>query len=68
MSGEVLSAGALREALVDAMDLGGAWGENLHESKQFLLSVDGRYYPLAQASVAFVAGRFALVLTAGEAQ
>jgi hypothetical protein len=61
---EALSVGALRNVLVDALDHGGVLGENLHESKDVLLRVDGAYYPLARIGVAFVDGRIALVLTA----
>jgi hypothetical protein len=64
---DVLSIGELREALISAMDLGGAWGRNLGESKKVLLRVDGRMYPLASVSAAFTGGGFALVLDGGPA-
>jgi hypothetical protein len=65
-----LSVGELREAIISACDLGGAHGQNLHESKDVLIRIrvesNDTYLPLSRVSVAFVPpGRFALVLTAG---
>lgn len=47
---EMLSIGALREAIIEAMDLGGAWGSNMHESKEVLVRLDGKCYRAAGAS------------------
>lgn len=64
---ERLSVGALREALIDVMELGGAWGGNMHESKEVLLRTpDGSLLPLVSVSAAFVEGRFVLVLDGGQ--
>jgi len=62
-----MDIGALREGLVTAMDRGGAWGRDLHESKPVLIDVGGQMYELDQAAVTFAGGRFALVLRAGAA-
>lgn len=60
-----MSVGALRECLINAMDLGGVFGSNLHESKEVLLSVDDQFWPLRKASVRFHEGRLVLVLSDG---
>ena len=58
-----ISIGELREALVSATDLGGAFGGNLHESAGILLrDGDGVTRPLAAVSAAFIGGAFVLVL------
>lgn len=67
MSDPGLSIGALREALVSVMDLGGAWGQNLGESKEVLLRVHGLTFPLRQVAASFHEGRFVLMLDGGEA-
>jgi hypothetical protein len=63
-SGEGLCVGALREALIDAMDLGGAWGANLHESKDVVIQAGDQFWSLGQVAVSFRAGRSVLVLKA----
>lgn len=63
---ETMSAGSLREKLAGAMDLGGAFGRNLHESKGVLLRVGDGFLALDQVSVTSVNGSFVLVLHAGE--
>lgn len=60
-----LSVGALREALIEVTELEGAFGRNLHESKDVLLRVGDSYLPLGQVSVAFVGGSFCLILQGG---
>lgn len=62
--GEGLSAGALREALISAMDLGGAYGQNLSASKDVVIQAGEQFWSLAQVAVGFRAGRFVLVLKA----
>jgi hypothetical protein len=62
--GAAISIGELREALVSAMDLGGAWGQDMHESKKALLRIDGETYPLTRVSAAFTGGSFVVVLDA----
>jgi hypothetical protein len=62
--GEGLSAGALREALISAMDLGGACGANLHESKDVVIQAGDQFWSLAQVAVSFRGGRLILLLKA----
>jgi hypothetical protein len=62
-----LSVGELRERIVYATELGGAFGENLHESKDVLVQVGDEFWQLSFVKVAFRGGRFVLVLEAGEA-
>jgi hypothetical protein len=64
MSGQ--SIGALREALISAMDLGGVAGNNLHESREALIEADGDYWRIDRFVVEFRNGRFVFVLKAGE--
>jgi hypothetical protein len=46
------TAADLREAVVFAMQAGGAYGQNLHESKQVIAEIpDGRMFSLAAAAV-----------------
>lgn len=59
------SIGELREAIVEAMDLNGAFGVNLHESKDVLLRAGDVYRHLRQISVGFVNGRLVFILEAG---
>jgi hypothetical protein len=63
---EPLTVGVLRESLVAAMDLGGAYGQNLGESKGVLLQVGDDYWPLERVKVSVRHGLFVLVLEAGE--
>jgi hypothetical protein len=64
---DCMSIGALREALIDFMDLGGAWGRNLGESKDALIQVGDNFYPLWRVKASFHEGSFVVVLEAGEA-
>lgn len=57
-----MSIGALREAIIEATELGGAWGGNMHESKPVMLRVNGQTFPLTTVSASFLSGRFVLVL------
>lgn len=57
-----LSVGELREAIITACDLGGAYGENLSETKSVYLRVDNNYFPLHRVAVSFHEGRFILLL------
>ena len=62
-----ITLGVLREALISVMDLGGAWGQNMHESKEVLIQApDGTYHQVAQVAASFVAGRFVLTIKAGD--
>jgi len=64
---QALSVGALREAIINATELEGAFGQNLHESKDVLVrDRDGGYFPLEQVSVGFVNGAFVMILQSGE--
>jgi hypothetical protein len=65
-----MSIGALREAIVNATELGGVFGQNVHESKDVLLRVGDKSYPLSEVAVGFHAptGRFVMYLTAEEAK
>lgn len=68
-----MTAGTLREGLVSAMDLGGAFGANLHESKEVLVrvgDVEGKHHYLTveHVAVAFVGGRFVFVVQAAGQQ
>ena len=58
-----MDVGTLRERIVDAMDLGGVLGSNLHESKEVLLEADDHLHPLNKVAVRFYEGRFVLVLS-----
>lgn len=61
------SIGELREALTFFTDLGGAWGANMHESKQVLLRVEGRHvYRLAHVEASFHEGRIVIMLDSQE--
>jgi hypothetical protein len=62
--GEGLSTGALREALISAMDLGGAYGANLSGTKDVVIQVGEQFWSLGQVAVSFRAGRFVLLLKA----
>lgn len=57
-----LTVGELREAIIYACDLNGAYGQNLSENKAVLLYVNGEYLPLSKVAVSFHNGKFALVL------
>lgn len=59
------SVGELRKALAEAMDHGGAFGKNLHESKDVVLNIDGTERHVSQLAVSFVDGAFVFVLLAG---
>lgn len=64
-----LSVEQLTEAIRVATEQGGAYGQNLHPSKDVLIRVgDHQYYSVELVAVAFVGetGRFALVLQAGD--
>lgn len=61
-----LSIGALREALIEVMDLGGAWGQNMHESKPAVIQIGDSYWHLGTVKSSFQGGRFVLILEAGE--
>lgn len=60
------SIGELREAIIQATELDGVFGQSIHESKEVLLRVNGQTYPLDEVSVGFDAesGRFVMYLTA----
>lgn len=64
-----MSVGALREAIINACDLEGAFGQNLHESKGVMLRVrpttdpvDDLVFPLQQVSVGFDARTGSVVM------
>lgn len=61
-----LSVGALREAIINATELNGAYGKNLHESRAVILRVGGTYYSLAEVAVGFIDGSFCLILQGDE--
>jgi hypothetical protein len=61
-----LSVGELRERIVYATELGGAFGENLHESEDVLVQVGDEFWRLSVVKVSFRSGRFVLVLEAGD--
>lgn len=65
-SNDGLSVGTLQEALTEITDGGGAWGRNMHPSKDVLLRVGDQVYPLAQVAVSFYGGSFTVMLTARE--
>lgn len=60
-----MTVGVLREALISAMDLGGAYGRNLGESKPAVVEVAGWMLNLDQVAVDFRNGFFVLALKAG---
>jgi hypothetical protein len=60
-----MNIGQLREALIDLMDLEGAWGTNLHESKEALIQVGDQCWALGRVKASFYAGRFVVILEAG---
>lgn len=57
-----LTVGELREAIIYACDLGGAYGQNLSETKEVLIRIENACHPLSQVSVTFHEGRFVLML------
>lgn len=61
-----MSIGALREAIINATELEGVFGQNIHESKDVLVRVGDQTYPLAEVSVGFDAstGSFVMYLSA----
>ena len=61
-----LTVGELREALISAMDLGGAYGRDLPEAKAVLLQVGDQVWPLATVKVSVRDGSFVLVLEAAQ--
>jgi len=60
--GERMSIAFLRESLVTFTDLNGAWGSNLHESREVLLRVHGHVFTLKQVAASFYEGRFVVML------
>lgn len=60
-----MSIGALREAIINATEFEGVFGQNVHESKDVLLRVGEKCYPLTEVSVGFYAptGRIVMYLT-----
>lgn len=62
------SIGRVREALIEVMDLGGAWGANMHESKRAVIRIgeNGPFYDLDSVRTSFQNGEFVLVLQATE--
>lgn len=60
-----MNIGELREALITVMDLGGYFGENLHESKEVLLHVGDTYFHVANVGGEFNNGRCTFVILAG---
>lgn len=63
-----LSIGELREGIVNATELNGVFGHNVHESKKVLIRVGENTYPLSEVSVGFdgESGMFVMYLTAGD--
>jgi hypothetical protein len=59
-----MSAGDLRDAITTAMDDSGAYGHNLHPTKDVLIHIGGSYFALKYAAVNFVHGSFVLTLRA----
>jgi hypothetical protein len=62
---QAMSIGELREVLADLMDLEGAWGKNLDESKEALIQAGDEYWVLGRVKASFFAGRFVVILEAG---
>jgi hypothetical protein len=61
----VTSVEELKEAIITACDLGGAYGKNLSETKEVLVRVtDNTYLPVNHICVSFYAGKFVFVLDA----
>jgi hypothetical protein len=65
-SADGLSVGALREALADVTEHGGAWGQNMHESKDVLIQVGEKFWRLGRVKASFRDGRFVLIVEAGD--
>lgn len=63
-----MSIGALKEGIINATELEGVFGQNVHESKDVVLRIDGKYYPLSQVSIGFLShtGQFAMFLDGGD--
>ena len=61
-----LTVGELREAIIAACEYGGAYGEDLSETKAVLLRVKDEYFPLNRISVSFRGGKFVLLLDGGK--
>jgi hypothetical protein len=59
-----LTAGQLRDAITGVMERGECWGQNLGETKQVLLEVQGEVWRLARVKTGCRNGRFVLVLEA----
>ena len=59
-----MSAGELRDAITAAMDDSGAYGRNLHPTKDVLIQIGESYYALNHVAVDFVHGSFVLTLNA----
>lgn len=58
-----MDVAALRESIRIATEEGGAFGKNLHETKDVVLDIDGVQRGLESVSVSFVDGAFVLKLT-----
>lgn len=61
-----LSVGGLKDALSTVTNGGGAYGRNLHPSKQVMLQIGDRVYPLNRVVVSFINGALAVILEGGE--
>ena len=63
---DTMTAGDLRDAITNAMDNSGAYGPNLHPTKDVLIRIGDTYHPLHHVATAFVDGRFVLILSANQ--
>lgn len=63
-----MNIGELRERLIAVMDLEGAFGQNMHESKEVVLRVNGEVYPVEEVVVTMRNGSFVLGLDSAEGQ
>jgi hypothetical protein len=58
-----LSIAELREAITAVTTEGGAWGKNMNDSKEVMLRIGDRTYPLQNIAASFEDGHFVLMLT-----
>lgn len=52
----------LKDAITQATELGGAYGHDLHPSKEVVVRVSGMVIPVQRVSVAFHEDSFVLVI------
>lgn len=59
-----LTIGDIQDGLFKATERGGAWGKNMHPSKEVLVRIDETYYPIRYVSCSFVNGSFVMIFDA----